>query len=71
MSISREVIRLSAEDLSDPVRGADRLNFVLAHISDRLDQLEALRGKAQVRGHLQIIDPDTGTVVGGFTDGST
>jgi len=70
MAISREFIGLTMADVEDPQRLVHQMNFIFGRLMDRIDQLEAIRGKAQIRGELQIIDPDTETVVGGFTDGS-
>jgi len=70
MTTSREFIQLTMADIEEPQQMVERLNWLFAHVSDRLDRLEGLRGKAQVHGHLQIIDPANGQVVGGFTDGS-
>ena len=67
MSVSRETYIITASDVQSLV---SQMNFFLARIADRLDQIEALRGKAQMRGELQIIDPDTNAVLHGFTDGS-
>jgi len=70
MAISREYMGLTLADVEDPDLLVNRVNFILGRLMDRIDQLEAIRGKAQIRGELQIIDPDSEMVVGGFTDGS-
>jgi len=57
--------RVTAEDLQDPVRAADTLNQIFSRISDRLDELQGLRGDAVVRGQFFIQDPD-GNNISGF-----
>lgn len=70
MTVSREFLQISVMEARDPELLVERMNFIFGRLMDRLDQLEGLRGNANVRGKLQIIDPDTEAVVGGFTDGA-
>ena len=55
---SREHYQLTTEDMADPERAANRLNFFLSHIADRLDALEGLREAAIVRQPLRVKDSD-------------
>ncbi len=65
--IRSEHYSLSVADLETPEQTANRLNFILSHIQDRLAQLEGTRGTSTIQAPVDIIDTD-GNIVGGFTD---
>ena len=55
---SRETILLTADDLSDPERAANRLNFIFSHILERLDRIEGLGSAAIIRQPVHVKDTD-------------
>lgn len=53
---TREYYSLTAADLADPEKAANQINQILSHLSDRLDQLEGIRGTATIQSPLEVKD---------------
>lgn len=66
---TRQSYRITGADLEDPQRAAEVLTAMLALIADRLDRIEGLRGKAEIRSTLQVVEDVQETVkIHGFGD---